>query len=223
MPRELPAKPRRSYHLGMMGDDRFIRVHDNVVPRDECRELIEMFRHSPYVRPGQTQDADRVDKSFKVCDELFINEVLAVEQRPAERKRWQAVDDRLFEVLDPLVSAYNHEHRHLYNQELAAEGFRIKRYPKGLGRFGDHIDATPTTPTRVFALILYLNDVADGGETEYPVQGVKVAPRAGRFAIFPCTWTYPHRGCTPLSNDKFIINNFLCLVPRQATAAPRPG
>lgn len=206
-----------------MGEDRFIRVYDDVVSRDECRRIIDMFHRCPHVRPGQTQDAELVEEQFKVCDELFLNEVIAVEKDPKLRQQWQALDDRLFEVLDPLFSTYNHEHKHLYNQELAAEGFRIKRYPKGAGRFGEHIDATPTTPTRVFALILYLNDVAEGGETEFPVQDIKVAPRAGRLAISPCTWTYPHRGCTPQSDDKYIINNFLFLVPRQPTAPRPPG
>ena len=38
--------------------------------------------------------------------------------------------------------------------------------------------------SRVYTVLIYGNDVASGGETEFPLLGLKVAPRRGRALIF---------------------------------------
>jgi hypothetical protein len=38
-----------------------------------------------------------------------------------------------------------------------------------------------------------------------------VKPEAGKLLFFPATWTYPHRGMMPISNDKYIITGWIYL------------
>jgi prolyl 4-hydroxylase len=38
---------------------------------------------------------------------------------------------------------------------------------------------------RILTFYLYLNDVASGGETEFPRLGLKVAPKRGRAVLWP--------------------------------------
>ncbi len=38
---------------------------------------------------------------------------------------------------------------------------------------------------------------------------VKVAPRAGRIALFPAVFTHPHESCVPITDDKWIISTFI--------------
>ena len=46
---------------------------------------------------------------------------------------------------------------------------------------------------RVLAWTLYLNDVKEGGETEFLHQSIRVPPVANRFIMWPAYWTHLHR------------------------------
>jgi len=37
---------------------------------------------------------------------------------------------------------------------------------------------------------------------------LQVSPECGTILIFPATWTYLHRGNTPISNDKYILGSY---------------
>jgi hypothetical protein len=63
--------------------------------------------------------------------------------------------------------------------------------------------------TRALSVVVYLNDVDQGGETDFPLQELKVKPKSGRICIFPSNFTHPHSGNPSLSNDKWIISTFL--------------
>lgn len=198
------SKTRRDDH------ETFIRVHDGVVPASYCQQLIALFQQSPLVKAGkaQTLSGDTIMDDHKICDELHIRSVLMEEKDPSVLQTWKRVDEQLFSYVNPLLAKYIEEFQHLEGQPMRDEGFRFKRYPKQQGRFGLHVDMTPNTPTRVMAVILYLNDVAQGGETVFPRQNTKVKPRCGRVALSPAFWTHPHQGEVPQSQDKFIVNNF---------------
>ena len=61
---------------------------------------------------------------------------------------------------------------------------------------------------RMLTLIWYLNDVDEGGETEF-VDGTIVKPKTGQVLIFPTSWYMAHRGRMPISNKKYIITSWL--------------
>jgi hypothetical protein len=62
---------------------------------------------------------------------------------------------------------------------------------------------------RLLAYILYLNDVEEGGETEFLYQHKRYKPKAGTLVIFPAAFTHTHRGNPPLSNDKYIVTGWI--------------
>jgi hypothetical protein len=62
---------------------------------------------------------------------------------------------------------------------------------------------------RVLLFMYYLNDVDDGGETEFYYQNKAVKPKAGRMVIAPAYFTHTHRGQIPKSNDKYIVTSWL--------------
>lgn len=62
---------------------------------------------------------------------------------------------------------------------------------------------------RLMAYILYLNDVEEGGETEFLYIHKRVKPKAGTMVIFPASYTHTHRGNPPLSNEKYIITGWI--------------
>jgi len=62
---------------------------------------------------------------------------------------------------------------------------------------------------RLLFYILYLNDVEEGGETEFLYQKKRYKPEQGTLIFAPAGFTHTHRGNPPLSNDKYIITSWV--------------
>ena len=62
---------------------------------------------------------------------------------------------------------------------------------------------------RVLAVMMYLNDVNDGGETEFIFQHKRFKPKKGRVLLWPSGFTHTHRGNPPLTEEKYIITGWL--------------
>jgi 2OG-Fe(II) oxygenase superfamily len=76
--------------------------------------------------------------------------------------------------------------------------------------FHAHADAwSVESATRVLSLILFLNDVAEGGETEFPDHDVSVKPRAGKLLLFPSAFTHIHVAKPPVSSKKYVFISWL--------------
>lgn len=66
-----------------------------------------------------------------------------------------------------------------------------------------------TQAGRIIAWTVYLNDVAEGGETEFLHQGVRLKPTKGTMCFFPAGFTHTHRGNPPISNEKYILTGWV--------------
>jgi len=86
----------------------------------------------------------------------------------------------------------------------------LKRYRAGADeRFQPHFDAVLEHADRYLVFLWYLNDVQDGGETEFVQLDTKVGARTGRLLMFPPYWMYQHAGLAPRSGDKYILSTYL--------------
>lgn len=62
---------------------------------------------------------------------------------------------------------------------------------------------------RLLSYILYLNDIDEGGETEFLYYKKRIKPKAGTLLVFPAYFTHTHRGNTNLSDkDKVILTGW---------------
>ena len=85
----------------------------------------------------------------------------------------------------------------------------IQKYQKNKGKYVYHNDASfESTKYRVITYIWYLNDVEEGGETEFFGEYC-VKPEKGKLVLFPASWTFPHCGKIPISHDKYIVTGWL--------------
>ena len=62
---------------------------------------------------------------------------------------------------------------------------------------------------RTWTTMLYLNDVEEGGETNFPKLDVAIKPKCGRILLFPANWQYRHSGLPPVSSQKYIVGSYL--------------
>ena len=61
----------------------------------------------------------------------------------------------------------------------------------------------------LFAWMVYLNDIEDGGETEFLYQHVRVKPKKGTLVMWPSFFTHMHRGNPPLKEDKYVVTGWV--------------
>jgi len=66
---------------------------------------------------------------------------------------------------------------------------------------------------RVLLFMYYLNDVREGGETEFLYQERKLKPTKGQLVFAPSGFTHTHKGHIPLSNDKYILTSWILFRP----------
>ena len=91
----------------------------------------------------------------------------------------------------------------------------MQKYERGRGGYHHwHSEIFPKDPHcetlhRVLLYMYYLNDVAEGGETEFYFQDRKLAPRRGRLVIAPAGFTHTHKGHVPRSEDKYIVTSWV--------------
>ena len=95
-------------------------------------------------------------------------------------------------------------------QVLLKEVINIQHYAPNEGFFGWHCErSTYQSHQRALVFMTYLNDVTDGGETEFYFQKLKVKPVKGKMVIWPTDFTHFHRGITSPTQDKYIATGWL--------------
>ena len=89
-------------------------------------------------------------------------------------------------------------------------GFNIQKYSRG-----DHFAllhserTTLDTLHRLFAWMTYLNDVDDGGQTNFSHYEIKIKPETGKTLIWPAEWTHAHTGEILKSGTKYIVTGWM--------------
>ncbi|BFM11274.1 2OG-Fe(II) oxygenase [Simiduia litorea] len=97
----------------------------------------------------------------------------------------------------------------------------LQKYSQGKGGYHhwhSEIYPHPSDPQqdslhRTLVFMYYLNGVSEGGETEFIYQQVKLKPTAGNLVLFPGGFTHTHKGCVPISEDKYILTSWVLFRP----------
>jgi hypothetical protein len=91
----------------------------------------------------------------------------------------------------------------------------IQHYPPGGGYKQFHTERTCNSPinsSRHLVFMTYLNDVTEGGGTEFFHQKTIIQPRKGLTLIWPADWTHTHRGIVSHTQEKYIITGWFNFV-----------
>ena len=88
--------------------------------------------------------------------------------------------------------------------------FKIQKYDVGGHYKILHSERTTLSSLhRMHVWMTYLNDVQSGGETEFPMFGLKVKPEKGKTLIWPAEWTHAHLGAVVKKGNKYIISGWM--------------
>jgi hypothetical protein len=177
----------------------FIRVYENGLDPETCREIIARFYADPRKGAGRVEGIGSPKRSI----DLGVSTLSG----------WQDLAPALNRAVVSSAMRYRDEHptfRRLY-RDIRHTGYQIQHYrPGGDDGFDWHADIVDlATSNRILAMILYLNTVEVGGETEFRDQGLAIRPREGSVVWFPPSFEYFHRGRTPVSGPKYIVTSFL--------------
>tara|TARA_Y100001963_G_C6513976_1_gene323429 strand:- start:43 stop:615 length:573 start_codon:yes stop_codon:yes gene_type:complete len=88
------------------------------------------------------------------------------------------------------------------------EHVRIQYYRPGGGYKQWHTERSSVGSDRHLVFMTYLNDVTDGGETEFKCFDIKVKSEKGKTVIWPVDWTHTHRGIISPTQDKYIVTGW---------------
>lgn len=175
--------------------ENFIRVYENRIPDELSNDLIKWF-----------ETASTSGRMVRRNGPNISDTQIAVD---GARKDFV---DQIYACLGPCLEEYAEDFPFLQGHDLMSSLCVMQRSEPKTGngyhrwhseRFGMN------TIERVLAWTIYLNDVTEGGETEFLYQGLRVSPKNGRIVIWPAGWTHVHRGNPPLSNTKYILTGWI--------------
>lgn len=168
------------------------------IPKNVCEEIIGFFEMNQH-RHEQGSVGYGVRKDMKDSTDLAIY--------PNE-----AIYQKYTSCLMPVVEKYIKEYGFAGYFDFWESGvINIQKYLPGQGFHAWHAERTrgvEPAVSRHLVFNTYLNDVYDGGETEFFYQRKKFKARAGKTLIWPADWTHTHRGVTSPTETKYIITGW---------------
>jgi len=188
-------------------------VEENVISNQECDDITSLCLD--YL--NQTERPISEPKGIGDGQDTF--------QSRLERHDYQVFMPSASNLINPVynkivpkviekVEAYRSVIGSVQNYRLYCPTIKFQWTPIGGGFSPWHIEhAGGNSSVRVLAWMIYLNDVTDGGDTEFVYQHRKIQPKQGSFAMWPAGLTHPHRGNPPYSNDKYVLTGWINCAP----------
>lgn len=185
-----------------------VGVFCDVFTDRECSDIISFFENrkiagecfSRQQENPNTPKLEKDDQTFKITgmSENCFRQVPFFETLNRKMQQCYSLYTEKYDML-----RYVAKHR-------VCNTIRIQKTEIGGGYHTWHCESTSMqTSHRIAAWSLYLNDVEDGGETEFLYQSLRVKPKRGTVNIFPASFTHVHRGNPPLSGEKYIVTSWI--------------
>jgi hypothetical protein len=170
-----------------------------------CDELIDYHKTSKHKTPGMI--VKREGEKYKVAEDKKVKD--SVDCILQEQNLINKFFNFLNVPTDHYIAKYSWVNQ--YDAWNVVDRINVQHYKPGGGYHSWHTERnTHAYPacTRHMVFMTYLNDVTDGGETEFYHQKVKIKPVKGLTVIWPADWTFTHRGVTSPTQEKYIITGW---------------
>ena len=167
----------------------FIGIFDNALDPRFCDFLVDYMDKTEFV--DFKRNFGHV-KDKQICLDGFS---------PSECKQ-------LMEFVNNCLFHYLNEYTYLGNFSYVSSLCLLQKTEPTQGYHLFHAENVNwNLSSRTMAWMVYLNDVEEGGETEFLYQKLKVKPKKGTVLIWPGGYTHLHRGNPPMS-DKYIATGW---------------
>ena len=186
----------------------FVGVYNNAFSKEYCNKAIEVFDGLEAMGFSLSrQEHDKVTTIEKEDHAIFVQSTI-----PTEHLTQNIHQDFLTVFWNNCYPSYAEKYACLNkssdNHTIYTN--KMQRTSVGGGYHIWHYEASSRqTGGRLLSYILYLNDVEEGGETEFLYLHRRIKPTAGTLVLFPAAFTHTHRGNPPLSNTKYIMTGWV--------------
>lgn len=186
----------------------FIREYPKALSREFCRGIIDYFEwcHSNNRTFGRNEatklykdDISTTLNPLKYWDINFSSDHLTGYIKEFNNSFWDECYPDYVRDIDIIGTLNSHS---IFSYKVQ------KTIPSG-GYHVWHCEHSSINPKRVATYIVYLNDVAEGGETEFLYQRRRIPATEGSLVIFPASYTHAHRGNPPLRGTKYIMTGWI--------------
>jgi hypothetical protein len=221
-----------------MTDD-FIGIYDEALSAEQCAHILQRFESSDKVVRGRTGAGVDVAKKdswdLTITQHPEWQDVAGLMASTLRRHLAQYVDRYRAMVLGALSPMVAHPETGqpvalsldnfddcgrphldaLVHAMYRCGQINLQKYLRGSGGYHHwHSEIYPQNAScetlhRVLLFQYYLNDVEDGGETEFLYQGRKVEAKRGRLIIAPAGFSHTHKGHVPNSGDKYVATSWV--------------
>jgi len=212
----------------------FFGIYPNAVSKEYCERCVARFKMVQdtlgnnwprgVVTAGQIYNRSQVEAGVSLMDkdsDMYFLGGTAGDDSPNSE-----ADIEVFQRDTPLLREYNDAVWKWYSEYIKKYAIltsmqhhklspyiQIKKYTSSQGYHIWHCDNDSLShSSRLIVVGLYLNDVEEGGETEFLYQRRRIKPEQGTLIMFPAGYTHVHRGNPPLSGDKYFMNSWIELV-----------
>jgi hypothetical protein len=185
----------------------FIGVYDNYITKEECNKAIQLFENQ--------------DKFNNTVNRMVDEKVSILRKQDQQFFANGANIDVWWENLKTMIFNFDLALKHYLENTGAGTAYGVPlhftnlKIQKTLPTEGYHIwhieHGKFESEPRAFVFSIYLNDVEEGGETEFLHFSKRVKPKTGRIVIWPAGFPYVHRGNPPLSGKKYILTSWMLL------------
>jgi len=189
--------------------DNFIGVYDNYITKEECNKAIKLFEDQ--------------NKFNKTVNRIGAEKASILQKQDQQFFAGSNNIDIWWESLKTMMLNFDLAWNHYAKNTGAIDAY------SGIQFFFTTLKIQKTLPTegyhvwhiehgkgfenepRAFVFSIYLNDVEEGGETEFLHFSKRTKPKTGRIVIWPAGFPYLHRGNPPLSGEKYILTSWMML------------
>ena len=232
-------------HTNIMGKRKkylmvnFIEKYDNTLPKEICEYFIDFFESEDALKYTHHATAGPKEMNLKDAQDLNLRNPSPTNSNPEKYTTKKHLDmlSRYDSIINSKFVEYQKKYHvdfdgnkdwWIWDEDCFHEDYinhpLMHRYEVNKqGYHAWHQDWAHTNHrlvTRKLVAMAYLNDVHEGGETEFFHQKVKIKPKQGTLVVWPAYFTHIHKGNIPISNTKYIVNKWCILVK---PAGPKNG
>ncbi len=179
----------------------FIFEKKQALPDFLCDDMIARFEANEADQyAGRVGSAMGSNESLKKTTDVIAS----------GKEHWKDVDNNLFRSLAMALKEFKEIYPYFADMSRFKDmGYNLQRYREG-EYYHWHVDAdNETLAPRQLVALWYLNDVEEGGETDFVFQNASVTPEKGKLMLFPPFWTHEHRAAEVKRGVKYIATTWI--------------